>query len=81
MKISPGTEFRIKGKFKFRATVADNNEIEDYYQIEITIPNNYPRDLPIIKEVGRKIPRDGTFHVNPDESLCLGSPLRLLSIL
>lgn len=34
-----------------------------------------------MKETGGKIPRGGDFHVNPDDTLCLGSPLRLLKII
>ena len=31
-----------------------------------------------MREICGKIPRNGKFHVNPDGTLCLGSPLRLL---
>lgn len=31
-----------------------------------------------MKELQHKIPRDGKFHVNNDDTLCLGSPLSLL---
>ena len=34
--------------------------------------------MPAVTETGARIPRDGHHHVNPDGTLCLGSPLRLL---
>ena len=38
-----------------------------------------PQDLLIVHELGGRIPRKRSFHVNPgDNSLCLGSRLRLL---
>jgi len=73
------TSLRLKGKFCFKAIVAGYEEIEDSYSLEIVIPEKFPQALPKVKETDSKIPRDGSFHVNPDGSLCLGSPLRLLA--
>lgn len=66
------------GKFRFKANMFGGEEIEDNYKLEIIVPDKFPQSLPKVKETGGKIPRDGNFHVNPDGSLCLGSPLRLL---
>jgi len=68
----------LRGKFRFKANVPGSDEIEDSYKLEIAVPDKFPRTLPKVKETGGKIPRDGNFHVNPDGTLCLGSPLRLL---
>lgn len=68
----------LRGKFRFKASVSDSDEIEDTYKLEIFVPDKFPKALPKVKETGEKIPRDGNFHVNSDGSLCLGSPLRLL---
>lgn len=68
----------LRGKFRFKANVSGSDEIEDSYKLEIIVPDKFPPALPKVKETGGKIPRDGNFHVNPDGSLCLGSPLRLL---
>ena len=69
---------RLRGKFRFMADVSGRDEIEDFYKLEIVVPEKFPRALPKVNETGGKIPRDGNFHVNPDGTLCLGSPLRLL---
>jgi len=69
----------LRGEFIFRARISGNEEIEDNYNLEIIVPSKYPQALPKVNEVGKRIPRNGNFHTNPDGSLCLGSPLRLLS--
>lgn len=73
-----GTGVCLRGKFYFKAHVSGCDEVEDSYKLEIIVPDTFPQDLPKVKETGGKIPHDGNFHVNPDGSLCLGSPLRLL---
>lgn len=74
----PDSGVCLRGKFRFKANVSGSNEIEDSYKLEIFVPDKFPQALPKVKETGGKIPRNGKFHVNPDGSLCLGSPLRLL---
>jgi hypothetical protein len=68
----------LRGKFWFKASVSSGDEIDDSYKLEIVVSDKFPQALPKVKETGGKIPRDGNFHVNPDGTLCLGSPLRLL---
>ncbi|MDH4183339.1 MAG: hypothetical protein OEV92_03885 [Nitrospinota bacterium] len=67
---------RLRGKFLFKANLSGN--IEDSYKLDIFVPDKFPQALPIVKEIGGKIPRDGNYHVNRDGTLCLGSPIRLL---
>lgn len=68
----------LRGRFRFKASLSGNAEIEDFYMLEIFIPDKFPQALPEVKETGGKIPRSGNFHIYSDGSLCLGSPLRLL---
>lgn len=68
----------LRGKFRFKASVSGSDEIDDSYKLVIVVPEKFPQAIPKVKETGGKIPRDGNFHVNPDGTLCLGSPLRLL---
>ena len=69
----------LRGNFRFKAEVSGGYEIDDSYKLEIVVPTQFPQALPKVKETGGKIPRDGNFHTYPDGTLCLGSPLRLLS--
>jgi hypothetical protein len=73
--------FVIEGDFEFRATASDSPPITDRFRLRIQIPRNFPDSLPAVFEIGGRIPPTGSFHVNPDRSLCLGSPLRLRWIL
>ena len=87
MKDYPGMAVRpcrdnnvvLRGKFDFCAKPAAGEEVCDAYELEIKVPVKFPREVPTVKEIGQRIPRDGKHHVNPDDTLCLGSPLRLLN--
>lgn len=70
---------RLSGPYAFRVKPNDLELIEDSYELEISVPDGYPEKLPVIKELSNRIPKD--FHTNPDESLCLGSELRIRLIL
>jgi hypothetical protein len=72
-----GAAALIEGRFSFAA----NDDIVDSYTLKIVIGQQFPREVPQVTETGGKIPRNGDFHVNPDNTLCLGSPLRLKTIL
>ncbi len=78
---SPAGVLRFEGEVRFRAAPADGPTIEDTYHIRIDIPRSFPDNVPEVTEIGGRIPRnDPDAHVNPNDSLCLGSPLRLLLI-
>lgn len=73
------TGLLLKGQFAFSACAAPYKQITDSYHLKIEVPPGFPRALPKVTELANKIPRNGQFHVNGnDDSLCLGSPLRLL---
>ncbi len=80
MTIRPttGSDLVMHGKFSFSAQPDSGVEITDTYHLRIVVPQAFPCDLPRVTELGDKIPRTGDYHVNPDATLCLGSPLRLL---
>lgn len=76
MVVRPGAAaLRLVGDFAFRAD-AGGTTIQDCYELEILVPQDFPRELPRVFERGGRIP--ATFHTNPDGTLCLGSKLRLL---
>jgi len=80
MTIKPGTgdNLELEGIFQFVADSKYGQRIVDRYSIRISVPNSFPKAVPVVRETDRKIPRDGQHHVNPDDTLCLGSPIRLL---
>lgn len=75
---SGGQDLRLKGQFVFAAHHPTEGDVQDCFVLEISVPAAFPRDLPKVTETGGRIPRTGDYHVNPDGSLCLGSPLGLL---
>lgn len=80
MSIKPfhGEEIIIEGNFSFIANFKDFQSVEDNYNLRLVISEDFPYVLPKVYELEGKIPKDHTHHVNPDGTLCLGSPLRLL---
>jgi hypothetical protein len=80
MSIRPtnGQNLTIEGKFDFTANSKEFRQITDYYELQIVASPLFPREVPIVREIRGRIPKNGTFHVNGDGSLCLGSRIRLL---
>jgi len=66
--------FLISGDFTFSAEYGEE-EIADEFAIEVLIPEEYPKEIPEVRETGGRIPND--FHMNPSGSLCLGVPIEL----
>ena len=55
--------------------VCDAGRVLDLYEIEVEIPHGGPAEgLPVVREVGGKIPRTPDRHVNPDGTACLAVP-------
>lgn len=71
-------ELNIEGEFDFSASSKKYEQITDYYHLRICVPLFFPREIPTVYEIQGRIPRNGSYHVNPDGSLCLGSRLRML---
>ena len=80
MAIRPSKDvyLALEGKYEFSAKTDRQAAITDSYDLEICIPTDFPQKQPTVYETGDRIPRNGAYHVNPDGSLCLGSPLRVL---
>jgi hypothetical protein len=69
--------FSLVGTFSFLAHFPGLPSIEDNYKLEIVIPEKFPFELPEVLEKEGKIPRNNEFHINPDDTLCVASPLRV----
>ncbi len=80
MSVRPiiGSETVVEGEFQFTAVSENYPQISDSYRLRISVPSQFPAEIPTVVELGNRIPRTADFHVNPDASICLGSPLRLL---
>ena len=73
-----GDGLMLRGRFAFSATSSSHGNITDEFHLQISIPYEFPHDLPQVTETNGRIPRIENYHINPDGTLCLGSPLRIL---
>ena len=72
-------ETLIAGSLEFSAQTRGQKLISDRYEISCSVPAEYPRAIPLVRETATRIPRD--FHKLNSGHLCLGSPTRLRLIL
>jgi len=61
----------VRGTFPVRSP---DRRVLDRYQVSIELPADYPRCLPIVREVGGRIPWKADFHVNADGVACVLLP-------
>lgn len=76
---SNGNPLLLEGDFQFCAQYERHPRISDTYHLQISIPKEFPRQVPTVTEIGGKIPRMNDFHVNNNGTLCLGSRIRLMA--
>jgi len=63
----------LKGVLAFEGEY-ESLVLADAFDIEMQIPPDYPDNLPVVKEIGYRIPRE--FHTySGDNTLCLAAPL------
>lgn len=81
LRIRPhsGEHLRIEGDLVFRMAPPQREELVDAYRIAIDVPLRFPVEIPTVRSLDGRVPKD--FHTNPDGTLCLGSPLQLHLIL
>lgn len=82
LRLAPSSDdsIRVTGRLRFIAYAREFETIEDNYELEMSVPPSFPKEVPLVWEIGGRIPMD--WHRNPDKSLCLGSPtaVRLMAI-
>ncbi len=76
-----GNGYCLKGKFSFTAQYARYPCIDESYELQIIVPYDFPKKNLLITEIGGRIPRSEDFHINGDNTLCLGSNFRMALIL
>jgi hypothetical protein len=64
----PATAVTVQGTYPVR----DAGVVIDRYSLALTLPDNYPHDLPEVREIGGRIPNSIDRHVIPSGALCLG---------
>jgi len=71
----------LQGHYELNAQYQGSAKIQDVFHLEIIVPLHFPKAIPVVYELGGKIPRESKYHVFVGGSLCMGSPLRLKMIL
>ena len=79
LRPAAGGDTIIAGTLEFSAQTRGQKLVSDRYEISISVPPEFPRSIPIVRETARRIPPD--FHKLDTGHLCLGSPTRLRLIL
>jgi hypothetical protein len=68
-------QLRVAGVYTLDAEHEAAGRITSDFELDIRVPASFPDSPPIVYEIGGQIPRTPDFHVNGDDTLCLGSPL------
>jgi hypothetical protein len=71
----------IEGKVYLHLSYGSHPTVNQTVKLRISIPQLYPRVPLVFEEIGGFIPKDGDHHVNPDGTLCLGSPFKVMKAL
>lgn len=69
-------DIEIAGTLSFTATMPGLAPVQDEYQVQLSVPEAFPKAIPTVRETGGRIPHD--YHKLANGGLCLGSPTRLL---
>jgi len=76
-KFYPNLIFQVRGDTASVVgtfPVMHDNVVIDRFAILMTFPNNYPDDLPVVREIGGRLPWILDRHVNLNGTLCLLVP-------
>ncbi len=71
----------VEGEYYLNAQMDGYEIIQDTYKLRVIFPNRYPKSLPKVTELDNRIPRDSDYHTYENGSFCLGSEIKLKSIL
>lgn len=79
VKYYPSLKVSQKGNLKQIVGLIDikspkTSEVLDQYMVEIIYPKEYPKRLPIVRELSNKIPKVADRHVYRNGNLCLMAP-------
>lgn len=71
----------IEGNFDVNAQMNGAHHIRESYELKLVIDKDHPRQSPKVFETGGLIPRTPDNHINQDGSFCLGSKIKVKSVL
>lgn len=71
----------LAGEYHLNAQLPGSQLVDRTYQLRFFCPRDYPRTLPKVLEEERYLPRNQEYHTYSDGSFCLGSELKIKSLL
>jgi hypothetical protein len=71
----------VEGEYFLNAQMDGYEAIKETYKLRIIFPVRYPRSLPQVTETWNRIPRNLEYHTSDNGTFCLGSEIKLKSIL
>lgn len=74
-------QVELAGEYHLKAQLAGSQLVDRTYQLRLICPRDYPRKLPKVLDEGKYLPRNQEYHTYSDGSFCLGSELKIKSLL
>ena len=71
----------LAGEYHLKAQLAGSQLIDRTYLLKLVWPSDYPENLPKIIDEEKYFPRNQAYHTYSDGSFCLGSELKIKSLL
>jgi hypothetical protein len=71
----------LAGEYHLRAQLAGSQLIDRTYRLKLVCPRDYPEKLPKVIDEEEYFPRNQEYHTYGDGSFCLGSELKIKSLL
>jgi hypothetical protein len=71
----------LAGEYHLKAQLPGSQLVDRIYQLKLVCPRDYPKNLPKVIDDGKYFPRNQEYHTYDDGSFCLGSELKLKSLL
>ncbi|HCR4067385.1 MULTISPECIES: hypothetical protein [Morganellaceae] len=71
----------LQGEYQLKAQLDGSHTIEKTFSLRIVCTNDYPNKLPTVYDASNYFPRNRDYHTYADGSFCLGSELKIRSIL
>lgn len=74
-------KIKLEGEYRLKAQLVGSQLIDRTFSLRLVCLSDYPSTLPTVYDLTDYFPRDQDFHTYSDGSFCLGSDLKIKSIL
>ena len=71
----------LVGEYHLKAQLQGSQLVERTYRLRLVCPRDYPAKLPTFIDEENYFPRNQEYHTYGDSSFCLGSELKIKSLL